>query len=382
MPSVAAQSSDGWYDVKLMGYIPDQTVDPFCLEVIMDSEQTPSSPQPQPVPQVVHIRSRPGGLWTALGLVVGLCVFGFIFVLGIALGIIGTIASSSAETVILEQTYRDGRQGKIMILPIQGIIDDRQARFARAAVDHILDDRAVSGVVLRVNSPGGGVTASDEIWYEVNRLRQRNVPVVASYGGLAASGGYYISCATDYIIAQETSITGSIGVIAQIFTMEGLMDKVGIEPVTLVATGSPEKAVGNYIFRQWDEHDQQRILTMLDAAYDIFNRRVRDGRGHVITEDTTFDRMADGSIYTAQQALEGGLIDGIGYLDDAIAHIEQMASLTAGRAEVVRLSEPPRLFGGMMRGSAATQRPDLFDADAIRGLVNDFSAPRVMFLMK
>lgn len=356
---------------------------------MQDQSESPTNPSPtpstqnlRPIPHVVHIRSRPGGLWAALGLVVGLFMFGFVFLIGIFFGAVGMLAGSSSDTIVLEQTYRDGRQGKVVILPVEGVIDDRQARFVRSAVDHILDDRSVSGVVLRVNSPGGGVTASDEIWYEVERLKQRNLPVVASYGGIAASGGYYISCGTDYIVAQETCITGSIGVIAQVFTMKGLMDKVGIEPVTLVATGSPEKAVGNDMFRQWNEHDQQRILTMLDAAYDVFNRRVADGRRHVLSDESQLQAMTDGAIFTAEQALEGGLIDEIGYLDDAIAHLERVANLTVGRAEVVRLREPPSLFGNLLGANAAASRPDPFDADAIRGLVNDLNAPRVMYLMK
>jgi len=286
------------------------------------------------------------------------------------------------DRFVPEQTYRDGGRDRIVILPVEGIIDDRRAEYVRAAVDHVLDSRNVRGVVLRVNSPGGGVTASDEIWYQVQRLKDARLPVVASYGGVAASGGYYVSCAADHIVAQETSITGSIGVIAQIFTMEGLLDKVGIEPVTLIATGSPEKAVGNDIFRQWNEQDRQRILAMLDAAYEIFHRRVADGRGNIVNDEQQLRSLASGAIFTANEALEGGLIDSIGYLDDAIAQLESMANLTPGRATVIRLAEPPTLFGGVFAQRSTRSQIDLFDADAIRGLVNDLNAPRVMYLMR
>jgi protease-4 len=333
-------------------------------------------------PQVVHVAARPGGLWSALGFVAGLFFFGVALVIGIIFGVAAMMAGSSIDTVVLEQTYRDGGRDKIVIIPVEGVIDERQAESVHAAVNHVLEDRQVRGVVLRVNSPGGGVTASDEIWYQIERLKQARLPVVASYGGVAASGGYYISCAADHIMAQETCITGSIGVIAQIFTMEGLMDKVGIQPVTLVATDSPEKATGNDMFRQWNEHDQKKILTMLDAAYEIFNRRVSDGRGHVITDTEQLNGLANGSIYTAQEALDGGLIDSIGYLDDAIAQLERMANLTPGRATVVRLARPPSLFGGLLAQGSAKTSPNLFDADAVRGLINDLNAPRVMYLMR
>jgi protease-4 len=343
----------------------------------------PAHRQGQAVPHVVHIRAKAGGLWSALGLVVGLCLFVAIFIIGIVFGAVGMMAGSTVDTVILEQSYRDGDRTRIVILPVEGVIDERQAEFVRSAVNHVLDDRNVRAVVLRVNSPGGGVTASDEIWYDIERLKQRNIPVIASYGGISASGGYYISCSADHIVAQETCITGSIGVIAQIFTMEGLMDKVGIQPVTLIASGSPEKATGNDIFRQWNEEDQTRIRAMLDASYDVFYRRVSDGRGHIVTDEQQLRALANGSIYTAQEALDGGLIDSIGYLDDAIVQAETIAGLTRGRASVVRLAEPPSLFGGILGAQARTQtRSDLFDADAIRGLVNDLNTPRMMYLMK
>lgn len=344
----------------------------------------PANINPRPIPaqpQVVHITARPGGLWNALGFVTGLFFMIAALVIGLLMGIVVMAAGSSIDTVVLEQTYRDGSRDKIVILPVEGVIDDRQAEYVRAAVDHILDTRHIKGVVLRVNSPGGGVTASDEIWYQIERLKQARLPVVASYGGVAASGGYYISCGADHIMAQETCITGSIGVIAQIFTMEGLMDKIGIQPVTLVATDSPEKAVGNDMFRQWNEHDQQKILTMLDASYEIFNRRVADGRGHVVADREQLNGLANGSIYTAQEALDGGLIDSIGYLDDAIARLESMAAMVPGRATVIRLSEPPALLGGLFARESVHTRMN-FDADAIRGLVNDLNAPRVMYLMR
>ena len=290
------------------------------------------------------------------------------------------MVGSTSESLILAQTYRDGRAGRIAVLPVIDIIDADTAEFMRMAVDDVLRSRSFDAVVLRVDSPGGGVTASDEIWAEVERLKAAGLPVVASYGSVAASGGYYASCGADHIMAETTSITGSIGVIAQIFTMEGLVDKVGIEPVTLVASGSPEKDTANDIFRSWDEKDREKVQVMLDAAYATFQQRVRVGRAGVIEDGARITTLADGSVYTAEQALAHGLIDGIGYLDDAIAEAERRASLATGTARVVILKQPPAFFASGLFTRAARPTPPL-NADAIRRLANDLGAPRVMYLM-
>ena len=227
------------------------------------------------------------------------------------------------------------------------------------------------------------MSASDQIWYEVERLKNAGLPVVASFGGTAASGGYYVSCGTDHIFAEVTCVTGSIGVIAQVFTMEQLMEKVGIEPVTLVASGSPQKDTANDMFRSWDDNDREKIQIMLDAADDIFNKRVRDGRETRAGDGFDLEAVADGSIFTATQAIENGLVDTIGYLSDAVDQAEKLAGLRTGVADVYWLTEPPTLFGGLgsARGPSLTDRPAL-DDERIRSTLNDLTAPKVMYLMR
>jgi protease-4 len=329
---------------------------------------------------VVEVVAKRGGLGRALMFILGLMMFGIVFAIGIAVGMGIMFAGANYEDTIVEQHYRDGNRGTIAILPISGTIDQHKSEFVRAAVKHILDDRKIQAVVLRVDSPGGAVTPSDEIWNEINRLKNASLPVIASYGSLAASGGYYVSCGSDYIVAEETCITGSIGVIAQILTLQGLMDKIGVQPVTLVAHGSPQKNVANDVFRNWTDADKQKILTVLDSAYQTFATRVRDGRKNAITDPSKIDSLANGSIYTAKQALDSGLIDAVGYLDDAIAKAEKSAGLGAGSATVVMLKQPPSLFndGLFSKTRAATGG---LDADELRGLVNELAAPRIMYLM-
>jgi protease-4 len=334
-----------------------------------------------PPPQVVHVVAKPGGLSRAVGFVIGLFLFAAVFGVGMGVGMLVIAAATGYESAVIRRTYREGGSNTIAIIPIRGVINDRQAEFVHAAVDNIVKDRSVRAVVLRVDSPGGDVAASDEIWNEIRRLKKSNRPVVASYGGVAASGGYYVSCGADSIIAEETCITGSIGVIAQILTLEGLMDKIGVKPVTLVASGSPEKDVANDIFRSWTEADKLKVRTILDSAYAIFHKRVKDGRGKIITDSAKLAQIANGSIYTAQQAMEHGLIDGVGYLDDAITQAETLAGIATGSSTVEIVRQPPSLFrdGLLMQGQ--WNLGSALNAELLRGLANDLATPRAMYLM-
>ena len=363
--------------------------------------QPPPRPTPRPIPRpvphrpphpqqpVVQVVTRPASFGRLFGaFLTGLSVMVGIFLLGLIIGIVLTgiagfwAAERAMDEYVLWNTYRDGGADTVAIIPIEGEIDARQAEFVRLCIEDVLDDSSVKAVILRVVSGGGGVTASDEIWYQVGRLQQEGLPIVASYGAVAASGAYYVSCAADHIIAEETCITGSIGVMAQILTFEGLLDKVGVEPVTLVSSGSPKKHIANDIFRSWSEEDRAEIMMMLDASHDLFRKRVREGRTPVTGELDDLDELADGSIFTARQAMDHKLIDGIGYLDDAIAKAEQLAGIGAGRATVMRLCERPPLFPGLPFIEAeAGGRGDLLDAERIRSLVNELQTVRMMYLM-
>jgi len=342
-------------------------------------------------PQVVQIVAKSGGFKSAVMWVFGMLLFAGVFFFGIMIGISAMLAGSTIENVVLHENYRDAVRSNstVAVIPINGVIDSHMAAFARAAVDNVLDDNSVRAVVLRVDSPGGGVSASDEIWYQIERLKNAGHTVVASYGGVAASGGYYISCGANHIVAEPTCVTGSIGVIAQVLTMEQLLDKVGIQPVTLVASGSPDKDVANNMFRTWTDDDRAKLSKMLDSAYDTFRKRVATGRGTAISNDDQLTSVADGSIYTADEALANGLVDGVGYLDDAIAQAEKMAGLKPGTAGVYIVREPPSLFGsglfaqmrGQAQGRSAASANDVLDADRLRALLNELAAPRVAYLM-
>ncbi|MBM4110367.1 MAG: signal peptide peptidase SppA [Phycisphaerae bacterium] len=331
-------------------------------------------------PQEVLVRSSMtrGALGAMIGVVATTLVFGF----GLLIGFGGGAAAVSGGKQLERSELRAGSVGEILVVPVEGGIDDSMARFVAECAREIESGSVPDAIILRVDSGGGGVSPSDRIWKIVKDWKAKGIPVVASFGGTAASGGYYISCDCDQIVAEPTCITGSIGVIAQLFTLQGLTDKVGIAPMTIVATGSPRKDVANDIFRTWTDQDRAVVLGILDDAYATFTKRVLDGRSTQFSDISDVQQVADGSVYTAQKALDAGLIDSIGYLEDAIAIAESLTGLTPGSAVVNRLSRPAGLFADpfsartMPTGGAALGS---FLGRDVRDLAAELAQPRVMY---
>lgn len=347
----------------------------------------PQMPPPHwpgpPARTVVEVVAARGGFARAFGCAAGLLLMVLIFGGGVLIGVLAMVAQDALEPVTLEQRYRAGGSARVAIISVEGAIDEGMSRSVQQFIRHVEKDPSIRAVVLRVESGGGGVTASDQIWNAVDGLRKAGVPVVASFGGVAASGGYYVACGSDRIVAEPTTITGSIGVIAQIFTLQGLMQKVGVVPVTLVASGSPMKSVANDIFREWTPEDRAQVQMVLDTAYRTFVERVGAGRRASLPDAEAVKAVATGVIFTAQAALQAGLIDQVGYLEDAITSAEAAAGLKPGSATVVRLIQPPSLFPSPLGLAAAGSRadPGPLDAERIRSLANELAAPRILYQM-
>jgi protease-4 len=208
-----------------------------------------------------------------------------------------------------------------------GVTPDR----VRTLLDQAAATPSVKAVVVRVNSPGGSVVASDEIYHA---LLSFDKPVIVSMGDTAASGGYYIACGADHVIAHPDTLTGSIGVISQFLTFEGLLDKIGVEAV--VITTGPRKDVGSP-YREMTEEEKALWREILDQVYDEFVAVVVEARE--LPEETVRE-LADGSIYTGQQALELGLVDAVGARDDAIAKAAELAGIE-GDPRVIELRPQP-----------------------------------------
>jgi protease-4 len=195
-------------------------------------------------------------------------------------------------------------------------------------------DPDVRAILFRVDSPGGSYVASDTVWREVKRARSAGKPVVASMGGIAASGGYFVSMAADRVIAEPGTLTGSIGVYSGKFVLDGLWDKLGVHWDQLAAGANAGADSFNHDFTpaQW-----QRFQTSLDRVYADFTNRVADDRK---LEPARLDAVARGRVWTGRQAVSLGLADATGGFDDALTAAKALAHL-APDAEIKLETFPP-----------------------------------------
>lgn len=209
---------------------------------------------------------------------------------------------------------------RIALIRIEGPILD-----SRATVDELEtygDDPLVKAIVLRLDTPGGGVAPSQEIYNAVKRVRlDKQKTVVASMGNVAASGGYYIAVASDRILANPGSLTGSIGVVMQLANLENLMNKIGVK--NIVIKSGRYKDVGSP-FRMMGEEDRHLLQSVLDDAHRQFIEAVAAGRS---LDAADVEALADGRIFTGQQAKDVLLVDELGDLTDAVKLAADMSGL-------------------------------------------------------
>jgi protease-4 len=219
-------------------------------------------------------------------------------------------------------------------------------------LDRARRDRSIKAVVLRINSPGGSAAASQEIFQEVMKLRKARKPVVASMGDVAASGGYYVAAAADKIMANGSTMTGSIGVIMEFMNLQGLYEKLGLGAVTIKS--GRFKDIGSAT-RPLTQDERQLLQAMIDDVYDQFVTDVVAGRKILSREEVR--RLADGRIFTGRQAQKLKLVDELGNLQDAFALAGKMAGI-AGRPAVEEVGRRGVLdiflgedsgYGGLMR---------------------------------
>jgi protease-4 len=199
----------------------------------------------------------------------------------------------------------------------------------------LADDPQVAGVVLRLNSPGGAVAPSQEIYQAVLRFRQSGKPLVASMDNVAASGAYYVASAADRVFANPGSITGSIGVIMRLSRIRKLFDKVGLEMET-IKTGE-FKDIGSP-HRDMTARERQLLQDLIGDTYEQFIADVASGRG---MEVDSVRALADGRVFTGRQALQVGLVDTLGGLEDALQYVRETAGLSADAEVYEKRSRVP-----------------------------------------
>lgn len=253
----------------------------------------------------------------------------------------GLPTSQAVAVIYAEGTITSGTSG--FIGGTAGITPARiKADLHRAAADP-----SVKAVVVRVNSPGGSVVASNEIW---KMLKDFEKPVIFSFGEMAASGGYYIACAGKWIVANPDTLTGSIGVITELTNVDELAKKLGVQLI-VIKTG-PNKDIGNP-FRPMTDDEIEIWQVVIDQAFDGFVQVVAQGRG--LPEDKV-RQIGDGRVYNGKQAKELGLVDQLGYLEDAIDKAGELGGIK-GKPRVIEYKRTPTLMDVLT--SSALRAPSI-----------------------
>lgn len=208
-----------------------------------------------------------------------------------------------------------------------GISDDSETEIGGKQFVKLLGkvgkDENVKAVVLRVNSPGGSADASEQIWHAEQLLKQAGLPIVVSMSTYAASGGYYISCAADYIYAEPTTLTGSIGIFGLIPSYKGIREKIGLD-IDGIQTNKHSLMMTNMIYKGMNRDEQGMMQAMIERGYDLFTRRCAEGRG---MSQADIKAIAEGRVWLGADAVKIGLVDSLGNINDAIAKAAELAGL-------------------------------------------------------
>ena len=285
-----------------------------------------------------------------------------------------------------EETVEGQGDAKILLMDVSGFLSDDAPSDAltlgtppprvpllvriREELTKARRDPKVRAVVLRINSPGGTVTASDIIFRELQEFkRATGLPVIASMLDVAASGGYYIALAADTIVAHPTTVTGSIGVIMISLNAEGLMQKVGLATATIKS--GERKDMGSP-FRQLTAEERSIFQSVIDHLHRQFVAKVVERR-HI--PEATAATLADGRIYTAEQALGHKLVDRIGYIPDALAAARAAAGVDAARVIVYKR---PREYRATYYARAETETGTFAAMAQIAGLAG--GGPKFLYL--
>jgi protease IV len=268
---------------------------------------------------------------------------------------------------------------KIAIISIEGVIMDGDG-FVKKQIDRIREDKKVKAVVVRVDSPGGTVSGSDYILHHLNKLREeKNLPIVVSMGSMAASGGYYVSMAVgdqeNSIYAEPTTTTGSIGVIIPHYDISGLLAEYNVKDDS-IATGDRKQMLS--MTRPITPEHRELIQSYVNESFARFKSIIKQGRPVFQKDESALDQLATGEIFSAHQALKHGLVDKIGFQEDAIDRAIELASLDKKKVKVIKFDPPVDVLGSLGLSSSksgAFARP--FDAQSLLEL----STPRAYYLV-
>ena len=230
-------------------------------------------------------------------------------------------------------------EGQIYDSGNEGIVEDKVLK----QIKTIHKDDAIKAVVLRVNSPGGSADASEQIWHAVKTLQAKGLPVVVSMGDYAASGGYYISCCADYIFAEPTTLTGSIGIFGTVPNISKLREKVGLD-IDGVTTNKHAALQTNAIYKGMNPQEYALMQSMVERGYDLFTNRCAEGRG---VSQQEIKKIGEGRVWLGKDALNIGLVDELGNINQAIAKAAELAGL--GQYAIVDYPEKTDPFEELLK---------------------------------
>jgi len=277
----------------------------------------------------------------------GICGVIIIVVIGLGLLFMKSVTQSD-ETY--EVTTGKSSGDKLAVIELKEVIlssEEIVRQFKKYG-----DDKSIKGIVFRVESPGGGVVASQEIYEEVRKVREQGKPVVVSMGSVAASGGYYVSCGGSRIVANRGTLTGSIGVIMQFLHLNKLMDKIGIDATT-IKTGRLKDAGSS--MRPLTDEDKRYFDGLAIDVYDQFVGVVAEERE---LPKATVLTLADGRVFTGEQALQVGLIDTLGTYEDAVKIAAELAEIS-GEPRLVKERKRRQTIFDPIFGSVKEEFGDL-----------------------
>ncbi|WP_375089804.1 signal peptide peptidase SppA [Peribacillus sp. RS7] len=328
-----------------------------------------------------------GKRWAAL------LIAAVLFFVSVAVGAATTLFTADTENIIdglfasesafyEEVIEGDDLTNVIAVFDVEGTIQDTgEASLLssttynhRAFMDKLKmaeENDDIKGIILRVNSPGGGVVESAEIYDKILDIKKVKKPVYVSMGSVAASGGYYISAPADKIYASPETMTGSLGVIMQGYNYEKLAKKYGVEFETIKS--GPHKDIMSPT-REMTGDEREILQDMIDNSYDQFVKIIADGRG--MTEKEVRE-IADGRIYDGRQAKENHLIDDFGHLDDVIAAMK--TDIGNKDAQVIRYTDEAG-FGSLFSMGAQKMLGNDVETAVLTKILSSSNSPRLMYL--
>ena len=287
------------------------------------------------------------------------------------------------DSPIQERYYSLAQDGtdKVAIISVEGVIMNAEG-YVKSQIDRVREDKDVKAVVLRVNSPGGTVNGADGIYHQLLKLNtpERKIPLIVSMGGIAASGGYYISMAVagqpDTIYCEPTTWTGSIGVIIPHYDIADLLESWHIQDDSLVShplkqLGSPTKKFSP----EMKEKEMAVLQGLVNDAFAGFKGVVKAGRPNLTDEQ--IKEVATGQVFSANQAVANGLVDQQGFLDDAIDRAIVLAKLDKAKTRAVKYHRPTSLVEGLLGGNAAARSPG---GEINLSALLDLATPRAYYL--